>query len=257
MSFMIEASMYKKTRTALNHPFRPSNPSGNIYYARLITPLGIFYKLGFTAHDSVHARLAYKGNGDEKLLDHVFYFGYLDDAFDVEFALHSHFAVRAAFSGYCAEPDLPLFGNGQSELYIDDILCLDDTYTAAQAKKTCDNIRLAEQARTKKAVEKMRHCTVPSIEKDTDVEQILKIIEGPLLWLMRAYSKFCLFFASQREKVSHAAQEGKHYAAPLVKSVDIDWMIERLKNAHYERTDKLRHERLVRIRQMEREDGIK
>ncbi len=249
--------MYKKTRTSLNHSLRPSNPSGNVYYARLITPLGIFYKLGFTTHDSVQARLAYKGNGDEKLLDHVLCFGYLDDAFDVEFALHSHFAVRAAFSSYCAEPDLPLFGNGQSELYIDDVLGLDDAYTATQAHKTRNNIRLAERARTQKAVEQMRHYAAPPLEKHTDVEQILKLIEGPLLWLMRAYSKFSLLFASQSEKVFHAAQEGKHYAAPLAKSVDIGWMIERLKNAHYERTDKLRHERLVRIRQMEREDGIK
>lgn len=244
-------------RNASNHPHRPSQSSGNVYYARLKTPLGYFYKLGFTTLASVHERLAYQGKGNEQLLDKVLCFAYLEDAFDVEMSLHAHFIARAAFSSYCADPDLPLYGNGQSELYIDDILGLDDEYNAAQSDDTRNNIRLADLARTQKIAGQMRAGQMPKRGAlEPDVEYILRVTERPLVWLMRVYAKFLLIFASESEKVAHAAHEGKHYPAKVTKSADIDYLLVRLERADLERRENIRRERAERIKQMMREAGL-
>ena len=234
---------------------RPSQINGYVYYARLKTSLGYFYKLGFTTLDSVQQRFAYQGKGDEELLDSVLCFAYLEDAFDVEVSLHAHFIARAAFSAYCADPDMPLYGNGQSELYLDDILGLDEEYNDAQSHHTRNNIRLAGLERSLKAVGETRRKAVV----DPDAEALLKALQGPVGWLMRLYGRVLWVFASEREKVAHAAREGRHYRAKVTKSPHIDAIVARLKDVECERQaemQKKRVERQRRINQMMREAGI-
>lgn len=105
---------------------RPRPSAGNVYYARLSTPHGTLYKLGFTKMASVTDRLAYGGLGNEKLIDKVLAFTFLEDAWDVEQDLHDHFQTQRAFGGRGKNPAWPLCGCGQTELYRDDILGLDE-----------------------------------------------------------------------------------------------------------------------------------
>jgi len=105
---------------------KPSNPSGHVYYARLDTPQGVFYKLGYTAKDSLVERLAYGNEGHEKLVAKEFFFTRREDAWHIEQDLLDHFAKQRAFSKYSKDPNMPLCGNGQTELFRDDVLGLDE-----------------------------------------------------------------------------------------------------------------------------------
>lgn len=131
-----------------HRPHRPAQKNGHLYYARLKTPLGIFYKLGFTSLESLAKRLAFQGTGDDALIDEVLYFVYHENAYDLETTLHAHFTWHRAFSVYSAQADMPLCGNGQSELYYDDILGLDGHFTQEQADETRTNVQLAILMRT-------------------------------------------------------------------------------------------------------------
>jgi hypothetical protein len=115
--------MFKKLKRWFN---RPRNPSGHLYYARLATPQGTYYKIGFTTKSSLKERMAYGGYGDEKLIDREFIFAYRDDAWDIEQTLLEHFAKHRAFKKYSNDPMMPLNGRGQSELFKHDVLGLDD-----------------------------------------------------------------------------------------------------------------------------------
>ena len=103
--------------SSLNSP-----SSGHLYYVRLKTELGIFYKLGFTTMGSVQQRLGFKGSNDDDLIEQVLLFIYLDNAYEVEQLLHNHFHGDIAFP--LPDEKMPFFKNGQSELYIKDILGL-------------------------------------------------------------------------------------------------------------------------------------
>lgn len=113
----------------------PRTPDGHLYYARLITDKGICYKLGFTKGESVEKRLAYQGTGDENLIDEILLFTNRPQAYNEEQRLHMHFRDKRLF-GEGRRADAPLFGNGQSELYAEDILGLDQVYTKAQSDRT-------------------------------------------------------------------------------------------------------------------------
>lgn len=115
--------MFKKIRRWFS---RPHNPAGNVYYARLRTPQGTFYKLGFTSKPTLMERLAYGNSGDEKLIDRQFFFSFREDAWDVEQTLLEHFDKHRAFGKFSKDPMKPLCGRGQSELFAHDILGLDD-----------------------------------------------------------------------------------------------------------------------------------
>lgn len=91
---------------------------------------------------SVHERFAYKGRGDEKLIDAVYLFAYDQEAFYHEVKLHSHFGRKKAFGEFSNRVDFPLYQNGQSELYYADILGLDPLYTEERGQQTIDAIRL-------------------------------------------------------------------------------------------------------------------
>lgn len=115
--------MFKKLRRWFR---RPKSSAGNVYYARLRTPQGVFYKLGYTSKPTLIERMAYCGSGDEKLIDCQFFFTFREDAWDVEQTLLEHFDKRRAFGRYSNDPALPLSGRGQSELFAYDVLGLDD-----------------------------------------------------------------------------------------------------------------------------------
>jgi len=131
-------SNYHNTRFSV-----PAATAGYLYYARLQTAFGPMYKLGFTSFSSIEERFAYKANGDERLLDRQFLFAFRDDAFSVEQQLHGYFSKKCAFEKYSSHPSLPLYKNGQSELYYEDILQLDQSYSKGQADKTRANLRTA------------------------------------------------------------------------------------------------------------------
>ena len=115
---------------------RPKNSSGHVYYVRLKTPEGIYYKLGFTSKTSLAERLSYGNSGDEKLIDREFFFTYRDDAWDVEQTLLEHFDRHRAFGKYSKDPTKPLCGRGQTELFNGDILGLDeDLYKVSEEER--------------------------------------------------------------------------------------------------------------------------
>lgn len=125
--------MFKKIKRWFS---RPSDPSGYVYYARLKTPQGIFYKLGYTKKPSLRARLSYAGLGDEKLIDQEFLFAYHPDAWDVEQTLLEHFSKERAFGMFSKKTSQPLAGRGQSELFAHDVLGLDlDLYRLSEEEK--------------------------------------------------------------------------------------------------------------------------
>ena len=122
--------------------------SGRLYYVRLSTKLGKFYKIGFTTLSSVNDRLAFQGTGDEKFIEEVLYFKAHDNAFEIEDWLHTFFSDKAAFPKYSAHSDMPLPRNGQTELYFDDVLELDSKFTQAQADESRGLVELAFAKRT-------------------------------------------------------------------------------------------------------------
>lgn len=123
--------------------FVPPTKAGHLYYVRLRTPVGIVYKLGFTTLDSVHARLSFRGDGTDKLIERVLLFAHFNDAWDLEQELHMLFRRHATFSGW--DEAMPLFANGQSELYREDVLDLDHEYSRRQSQDTAEEIALARQ----------------------------------------------------------------------------------------------------------------
>lgn len=107
----------------------PTNRAGNLYYIKLKTKFGPFYKLGFTKASSVVERFSYGESTNYKLIDKVLLFVPLDDGFDIESRLHSHFKIKKSFGMFSAIPNMPLYRDGQSELYYKDILGLDERYS--------------------------------------------------------------------------------------------------------------------------------
>ena len=123
----------------------PAKTYGNLYYLRLKTKLGIFYKLGFTSLSSAEERIAFNGNGDELSIDKVLFFHYFENAFEVEQQLLNHFP--SAFGKFSSREYMPFAKNGQSELYVRDILGLDSMFTEEQAAETLKAISKAYSKR--------------------------------------------------------------------------------------------------------------
>lgn len=123
----------------------PDNKSGHLYYVRLKTEAGTFYKIGFTSMNSVVARMAYKGEGHEKLIDKILLFHYFDDGFSVEQRFHQALRSQRMFDQFSAVSYLPLAGNGQSELYAEDVLRLDPEFTQEQSESTRQTVRLLHE----------------------------------------------------------------------------------------------------------------
>lgn len=125
---------------------RPANPAGNVYYARLKTPQGTFYKLGYTSKGTLVERMAYGNCGDEKLIDCQFFYTFREDAWDIEQTLLEHFDIHRAFGKFSNDPRMPLGGRGQSELFRVDILGLDDELYKPLDEETLKEIRNEHEA---------------------------------------------------------------------------------------------------------------
>ena len=114
----------------------PRSRDGYLYYIRLKTHLGTFYKLGFTKSSSVETRFSYDGSDDHKLIDKELLFVYLGNAYDVETKLHRYFSNEKSFGTFSSVPDLPLYKCGQGELYYEDVLKIDKNYSSFRRWKT-------------------------------------------------------------------------------------------------------------------------
>lgn len=125
---------------------RPRQSAGNVYCAKLETLQGTFYKIGFTTKPTLHERMAYNGQGNEKLIKQVLLFSYHANAWDIEQTLLDHFSKHRAFKKGNA-PSKPLYKNGQSELFATDVLGLDEPLYLSRAFTTQTSIVDAEQAR--------------------------------------------------------------------------------------------------------------
>lgn len=98
----------------------------------------MMYKIGFTSFNSAKERFSFQESEDEKYIDSVLFFLNFQDAWDIEQQLHNHFKKNRLFSGF--DEKMPFYKNGQSELYAEDVLKMDDFYTDQQAEKTRINI---------------------------------------------------------------------------------------------------------------------
>jgi hypothetical protein len=160
--------------------YRPAQSAGNLYYVRLKTPVGPLYKLGYTTMKSAQERFAFQGENHEALIDQVLFFGYFDDAFDLEDQLHQHFRSQAAFSKKYPQAHGPLYKNGQSELYSEDILGLDSQYASEQSERTKQNLKIASY--------QSQGLSVESVQKSLDhgklIQQVIEVVVTPLVWLI-------------------------------------------------------------------------
>lgn len=99
------------------------------------------YKIGFTRWQSIDERFIYNKLKDGESIESRLLFIHLHDAYSVEQALHNHFSSARAFGKFSSLAHMPLFNNGQSELYTEDVLGLDATYSRKTSKATKSNIR--------------------------------------------------------------------------------------------------------------------
>lgn len=128
MRFNSTLRRIQRERAAIER-LAPTNRAGNLYYIKLKTEFGPFYKLGFTKASSVAERFSYGDSTNHELIEKVLLFVPLDDGFDVEARLHNHFRIKKSFGMFSAIPNMPLYRDGQSELYYKDILGLDGKYS--------------------------------------------------------------------------------------------------------------------------------
>jgi len=104
---------------------------GYVYYIKLRTNQGIFYKIGFTTMESVDERFSYGGSENYKLIEKVLLYKYSLYAHQIEGLLHLLFYDYRAYKRHSLAnlfrdlSDHPLFKDGQSELYRHDVLGLD------------------------------------------------------------------------------------------------------------------------------------
>ena len=120
---------------------RPDGNAGHLNYVRVRSRFGPLYKIGFTKSESVARRFNFKNNGDEKMLDAQFLFAYHEDAFNLEKRLHEHFSAKKAFGNFASYEHLPLYKNGQSELYPFDILGIDPDDAFVEASRLPPDMR--------------------------------------------------------------------------------------------------------------------
>ena len=170
------------------------------------------FKLGFTTWPSVEQRFAYKGSGDEKYIDKVLFFEHFEDALEMETTLHAYFRRKATFCGSGGrEQDMPLFQNGQTEIYIQDILDLD--YSSD---------RLAQEWQVRESLCRFRckrigQLSDQEIELDIRHERISFELENkpkepialqwPMTWIVKFYSWFEGGQSKSEARLREAAEE--------------------------------------------------
>lgn len=123
----------------------PTDPAGNLYYARLRTHNTTFYKLGYTTKPTLRERMAYGHHGDENLVEKELLFCFRSNAYEVEQHLLHHFRKHRAFKKYSNDPTMPLPGRGQTELFRHDVLGLDDElYKAVRTELSAEEVKVLD-----------------------------------------------------------------------------------------------------------------
>lgn len=196
--------------------FKDQPTQGNLYYIRLSTHIGIVYKLGFTTLNSAQERLAFQGKGHEQLIDEVIFFYHFDDAYQMEQALHAEFQHKTM--SLIPNPDMPLFENGQSEVYTEDILAMDESYTELQAQATQTKIlelSLRRAGKSEHEIEAGINAYVGSNKFVAQLEQ------SPLGWLFRTIAKLSQYLESNLDKAKRLQVSG-YMERIRAKSTSID-----------------------------------
>lgn len=204
----------------------PRDRSGHLYYVRLNTPIGVLYKLGYTKLGSVEERLAFKGLGEQKMIDQVLCFVYLPDAYDVERLLHGNFSSQLAFGKFSAIEEMPLFRNGQSELYCEDVLEFDDEFSKDGAKLAMEKATLARYTKIWGSEEKARQM----IRSHNVVDQIGKVLGTVLFWALVFPIAWVVKKFSKNDRNNDPSR--KHYEQYNAR---VSATIERLRQAEAER----------------------
>lgn len=248
-----------KYRNNIDYPRRPLVISGNLYYVRMSTRLGIMYKLGFTTLNTVDERFSFKNNGDEKFVDFVLFFIKIENAWDVEQRIHKYYKEKALFNGM--DERMPFFKNGQSELYAEDILDMDPNYTLDQARQTRLNIDIdnyksfgASEEKCQEFIEAEKNRYEMSLEAIRDAEafkakyssstlvRLLKLILSPVVFiidlLLKKYDQ--PLFSTNVEKDNQMLE-----------------LFVRLRAANYVDIDNARIERQAKVTRLMRELNIK
>jgi len=170
------------------------------------------YKLGFTTCSSVEQRFAYKGNGDEKYIDKVLLFEHFDDALEMETTLHAYFRHKAAFLDKAGrEQDMPLFQNGQTEIYIQDILDLDYSSSRLeqewQVRESLCRFRWRRNGQwSDQEIElNIRYQRITFERENKPNEPIA--LQWPMTWIVKFYSWFERGESKSEARLREAAEE--------------------------------------------------
>lgn len=99
--------------------------NGYLYYIELDIENKRHYKVGYTKDDSVYKRFSYDGSNDYKYIKKVIFFHYFENAFELEQSIHRFLKKRLNYSFYPANK-YPFYENGQSEIYPEDVLFLNN-----------------------------------------------------------------------------------------------------------------------------------
>jgi hypothetical protein len=163
----------------------PPQDGGSIYYIRLKTEFGPIYKLGFTSLSSVHERLSYQGLGHERFIDKVFLFIKVDNAYEKEQILHRYFSRNKKQAFPVADPEMPFFGNGQSELYFEDVLRMDVAYSDEQSANVRFKILRHKMRHAGESEEEIKKL----IDDQKDVEEASRFLDACFSRLAKVYVK--------------------------------------------------------------------
>lgn len=186
-----------------NHEDRiaPKTQDGHLYYVRLKTEVGVFYKIGFTTFGSVEERFSFNGTGDERYIDKTLLFLHMKDGYLIEQRLHGHFSTKRAFGKYSSLDFMPLFKNGQSELYAEDVLKLDVDYEEKQAKQTLRQVDIWRA--------KQKHSHPALIYLDVYGAKVVGKLLGTLLGCLLLPMSLLAYLMSNKEKEDALAQSHK------------------------------------------------
>lgn len=113
--------------------YAPKTSDGYIYYIRLKINSHVYYKLGFTKKSSIYERFSFNGCEDYKHIDRVLFFHHFENAYELEQDIHSFLKRERLHSRL--DKYFPFFNNGQSEIYFNDYLLLEDHYDEKRKEK--------------------------------------------------------------------------------------------------------------------------
>lgn len=99
--------------------------NGYLYYIELEIEKKSYYKVGYTKDDSVYKRFSYGGSNDYKYIKKVIFFHYFENAFELEQNIHDFLKFMLNHEFY-PKNNYPFYENGQSEIYPEDVLTLNN-----------------------------------------------------------------------------------------------------------------------------------